>query len=320
MELAVNWNNGEHCTAWYHTKCFWCTSELSEKRMSLYIQRSSMSMFHFITYKFIQTYENLVTLRETVPSYTSFSVCKSNEVNWFIQYLIHTVISQGTTDGHFYLQLRTATFSFIVTEKIYEVSWIGILKDTAVIKTWVARDLRFIVNPKIIKLSSFRIQQLPFTWERNVPGRCTSTVCNFILNILFHFLLSICGSLSQCWEGTGTLWVTRPMWFTISGHEQESWRSTTLNINARILSTIIYFYLLKCQHPIQWVWGEDLSIGGGGPKADHSSGSSSEVKSKWSHTSSPHIAFLECIGTVYEQLYFFSPHWTVWTNWAFFKC
>jgi hypothetical protein len=37
-------------------------------------------MFHSIIYKFIQIYENLVTLRKTVPSYTSFSVCKSNEV------------------------------------------------------------------------------------------------------------------------------------------------------------------------------------------------------------------------------------------------
>jgi len=76
----VNWNNGEHCTACYHTKCFWCTSELSDKIKSLYIQKSSMSIFHSITYKFIQIYENLVTLRETVPSYTSFSVCKSTEV------------------------------------------------------------------------------------------------------------------------------------------------------------------------------------------------------------------------------------------------
>jgi hypothetical protein len=49
----------------------------------------------------------------------------------------------------------------------------------------------------------------------------------------------------------------------ILGHEQKSWISTTLNENVLILLTIIYFYLLKCQHPIQWVWGEDLSLWGG---------------------------------------------------------
>jgi len=167
------------------------------------------------------------------------------------------VISQGTTHGRFYLQLRTATFSFIVTEKIYEVPWIRILKDKAVTKTWVARAVLFIVNPRIIKLSSFCIQHLPFMQERNVTGRCTSTVCNCIVNILIYFMLSICGSLSGCWEGTGTLWVTRPACFTILGHEQECWRTTTLNENVLILSTIIYFYWLKCQYPIQWLWGEE---------------------------------------------------------------
>ena len=98
------------------------------------------------------------------------------------------MISQGTTHGCFYLELRTATFSFIVTEKIYKVPWIGILKDTAVTKTWVARAVWFIVNPRITKPSSFCIQQLPFMQERNVTGRRTSTVCNFIVNIFFNFL------------------------------------------------------------------------------------------------------------------------------------
>ena len=215
------------------------------------------------------------------------------------------MISQGTTHGRFYLQLRTTTFSFIVTEKIYEVPWIGTLKDTAVTKTWVARAMWFIVNPRIIKLSSFCIQQFPFMHERYVPGRHTSTVCNFIVHNLFHFMLSICGSLSGCWEGTGTLWVTRPTCFTILGHEQEHWRTTTLSENVLILSTIIYFYLLKCQHPLQWLWGKDLSLGGGVKQpwreADHSPGSSKEVKSKWGYTSSPHIClpgmYSNCIWT-----------------------
>lgn len=164
-------------------------------------------------------------------------------------------------------------------------------------KTWVARAVWFIVNPKIIKPSSFCVQQRPFMQERNVTGSCTSAVCNFIINILIHFMLSICGSLLGCWEGTGTLGVIRPACFTILGHEQECWRTTTLNEHVLILSTIIYFYLLKCQYPIQWVWG----------------------RNKWSYTSSPHIClpgmYRNCIWTAL----LFSPYWNVWTNWAFFK-
>ena len=157
---------------------------------------------------------------------------------------------------------------------------------------------------QIIRLSPFCIQQLPFMQERNVTGRRTSTVCNFIVNILFHFLLSICGSLSGCWEGTGTLWVMRPMWFTILGHKQESWRSITFNENVLILPNIIYFYLLKFQHPIQQVWGENLSLGG--VKLTTHVDPVTRLRVGGVIPPVPIYAFLECIGTAYEQLYFFS--------------